>query len=170
MGGTWFEELGYYYVGPVDGHDLDALIPVLENVKNMKDGPVLVHVVTQKGKGYAPAENSADKYHGVSKFNVVTGVQSKSTPNAPTYTNVYANALIKQAESDDKIVGITAAMPGGTGMKAFCEAFPDRMFDVGIAEQRAVTFAVGLAADGYKPFCTIYSTFLQRGYDPCGRV
>ena len=165
MGGTWFEELGFYYVGPVDGHDLDALIPVLENVKNMKDGPVLVHVVTQKGKGYAPAENSADKYHGVSKFNVVTGVQSKSTPNAPTYTNVYANALIKQAEDDDKIVGITAAMPGGTGMKAFGEAFPDRMFDVGIAEQHAVTFAAGLAADGYKPFCTIYSTFLQRGYD-----
>ena len=165
MGGTWFEELGFYYVGPVDGHDLDALIPVLENVKNMKNGPVLVHVVTQKGKGYAPAENSADKYHGVSKFNVVTGVQSKSTPNAPSYTNVFANALIKEAEKDDKIVGITAAMPGGTGMKAFGEAFPARMFDVGIAEQHAVTFAGGLAADGYKPFCAIYSTFLQRGYD-----
>ncbi len=165
MGGTWFEELGFYYVGPVDGHDLDALIPVLENVKKMKDGPVLVHVVTQKGKGYAPAENSADKYHGVSKFNVVTGVQSKSTPNAPSYTKVYSNALIKEAEKDDKIVGITAAMPGGTGMKEFGEAFPERMFDVGIAEQHAVTFAAGLAADGYKPFCTIYSTFLQRGYD-----
>ena len=165
MGGTWFEELGFYYVGPVDGHDLDALIPVLENVKKMKDGPVLVHVVTQKGKGYAPAENSADKYHGVSKFNVVTGVQSKSTPNAPSYTKVYASALIKEAEKDDKIVGITAAMPGGTGMKEFGEAFPKRMFDVGIAEQHAVTFAAGLAADGYKPFCTIYSTFLQRGYD-----
>ena len=165
MGGTWFEELGFYYVGPVDGHDLDALIPVLENVKKMKDGPVLVHVVTQKGKGYAPAENSADKYHGVSKFNVVTGVQSKSTPNAPSYTKVYAGALIKEAEKDDKIVGITAAMPGGTGMKEFGEAFPKRMFDVGIAEQHAVTFAAGLAADGYKPFCTIYSTFLQRGYD-----
>ena len=165
MGGTWFEELGFYYVGPVDGHDLDALIPVLENVKNMKDGPVLVHVVTQKGKGYAPAENSADKYHGVSKFNVVTGVQSKATPNAPSYTKVYSSALIKEAEMDDKIVGITAAMPGGTGMKEFGQAFPDRMFDVGIAEQHAVTFAAGLAADGYKPFCTIYSTFLQRGYD-----
>ncbi|WP_371397496.1 1-deoxy-D-xylulose-5-phosphate synthase [Fretibacter rubidus] len=164
-GGTWFEELGFFYVGPVDGHDLDALIPVLENVKNMKDGPVLVHVVTQKGKGYAPAENSADKYHGVSKFNVVTGVQSKSTPNAPSYTNVFADALIKEAQKDDKIVGITAAMPGGTGMKAFGEAFPKRMFDVGIAEQHAVTFAGGLAADGYKPFCAIYSTFLQRGYD-----
>lgn len=164
-GGTWFEELGFFYVGPVDGHDLDALIPVLENVKNMKDGPVLVHVVTQKGKGYAPAENSADKYHGVSKFNVVTGVQSKSTPNAPSYTSVYANALIKEAALDDKIVGITAAMPGGTGMKEFGAAFPKRMFDVGIAEQHAVTFAAGLAADGYKPFCTIYSTFLQRGYD-----
>ena len=165
MGGTWFEELGFYYVGPVDGHDLDALIPVLENVKKMKHGPVLIHVVTQKGKGYAPAENSADKYHGVSKFNVVTGVQSKSTPNAPSYTNVFANALIKEAEKDDKIIGITAAMPGGTGMKAFGEAFPARMFDVGIAEQHAVTFAGGLAADGYKPFCAIYSTFLQRGYD-----
>jgi 1-deoxy-D-xylulose-5-phosphate synthase len=164
-GGTWFEELGFFYVGPVDGHDLDALIPVLENVKNMKDGPVLVHVVTQKGKGYAPAENSADKYHGVSKFNVVTGVQSKSTPNAPSYTKVYADSLIKQAQKDEKIVGITAAMPGGTGMKAFGEAFPERMFDVGIAEQHAVTFAAGLAADGFKPFCTIYSTFLQRGYD-----
>ena len=164
-GGTWFEELGFFYVGPVDGHDLDALIPVLENVKNMKNGPVLVHVVTQKGKGYAPAENSADKYHGVSKFNVVTGVQSKSKPNAPSYTKVFAQSLIKEAQTDDKIVGITAAMPGGTGMKEFGEAFPKRMFDVGIAEQHAVTFAAGLAADGYKPFCTIYSTFLQRGYD-----
>ena len=165
MGGTWFEELGFYYVGPVDGHDLDALIPVLENVKNMKDGPVLIHVVTQKGKGYAPAENSADKYHGVSKFNVVTGEQSKSIPNAPSYTNVFGSQLVKQAERDDKIVGITAAMPGGTGMNIFGAAFPDRMFDVGIAEQHAVTFAAGLAADGFKPFCAIYSTFLQRGYD-----
>ncbi len=165
MGGTWFEELGFFYVGPVDGHDLDALIPVLENVKNMKNGPVLVHVVTQKGKGYAPAENSADKYHGVSKFNVVTGVQSKSTPKAPSYTKVYADSLIKEAAVDDKIIGITAAMPGGTGMKEFGEAYPKRMFDVGIAEQHAVTFAAGLAAEGYKPFCTIYSTFLQRGYD-----
>ena len=165
MGGTWFEELGFYYVGPVDGHDLDALIPVLENVKKMKDGPVLIHVVTQKGKGYAPAENSADKYHGVSKFNVVTGEQSKSIPNAPSYTSVFGSQLVKQAERDDKIVGITAAMPGGTGMNIFGAAFPDRMFDVGIAEQHAVTFAAGLAADGFKPFCAIYSTFLQRGYD-----
>ena len=165
MGGTWFEELGFYYVGPVDGHDLDALIPVLENVKKMEDGPVLVHVVTQKGKGYAPAENSADKYHGVSKFNVVTGEQSKSKPNAPSYTKVFANSLIKEAQTDDRIVGITAAMPGGTGMKEFGEVFPERMFDVGIAEQHAVTFAGGLAAGGYRPFCAIYSTFLQRGYD-----
>ena len=165
MGGTWFEELGFYYVGPVDGHDLDALLPVLENVKKMEDGPVLIHVVTQKGKGYAPAENSADKYHGVSKFNVVTGEQSKSKPNAQSYTKVFANALIKEAHSDPKIVGITAAMPGGTGMKEFGQIFEDRMFDVGIAEQHAVTFAGGLAADGYKPFCAIYSTFLQRGYD-----
>ena len=165
MGGTWFEELGFYYVGPVDGHDLDALIPVLENVKNMKEGPVLIHVVTQKGKGYAPAENSADKYHGVSKFNVVTGEQSKSIPNAPSYTHVFGSQLVKQAERDNKIVGITAAMPGGTGMNIFGKAFPDRMFDVGIAEQHAVTFAAGLAADGFKPFCAIYSTFLQRGYD-----
>jgi len=165
MGGTWFEELGFYYVGPVDGHDLDALIPVLENVKKMKDGPVLIHVVTQKGKGYAPAENSADKYHGVSKFNVVTGEQSKSIPNAPSYTSVFGHQLVKQAERDDKIVGITAAMPGGTGMNIFGKTFPDRMFDVGIAEQHAVTFAAGLAAEGFKPFCAIYSTFLQRGYD-----
>ena len=165
MGGTWFEELGFYYVGPVDGHDLDALLPVLENVKAMKDGPVLVHVVTQKGKGYAPAENSADKYHGVSKFNVVTGEQSKSKPNAPSYTKVFAQSLIREAREDEKVVGITAAMPGGTGMKEFGEVFPERMFDVGIAEQHAVTFAGGLAADGYKPFCAIYSTFLQRGYD-----
>ena len=165
MGGTWFEELGFYYVGPVDGHDLDALIPVLENVKNMKNGPVLLHVVTQKGKGYAPAENSADKYHGVSKFNVITGEQSKSIPNAPSYTTVFGEQLVKQAQNDDKIVGITAAMPGGTGMKIFGAAFPDRMFDVGIAEQHAVTFAAGLAAEGFKPYAAIYSTFLQRGYD-----
>lgn len=165
MGGTWFEELGFYYVGPVDGHDLDALIPVLENVRDMKKGPVLIHVVTQKGKGYAPAENSADKYHGVSKFNVVTGEQSKAKANAPSYTKVFAQSLIHEARKDDKIVGITAAMPGGTGMKEFGQVFPTRMFDVGIAEQHAVTFAGGLAADGYKPFCAIYSTFLQRGYD-----
>jgi 1-deoxy-D-xylulose-5-phosphate synthase len=165
MGGTWFEELGFYYVGPVDGHDLDTLIPVLENVKKMKNGPVLIHVVTQKGKGYKPAENSADKYHGVSKFNVVTGEQSKSIPNAPTYTSIFGNQLVKHANNDDKIVGITAAMPGGTGMNIFAKSFPERMFDVGIAEQHAVTFAAGLAAEGYKPFCAIYSTFLQRGYD-----
>jgi 1-deoxy-D-xylulose-5-phosphate synthase len=165
MGGTWFEELGFYYVGPVDGHDLDVLVPVLENVRDMKDGPVLIHVVTQKGKGYAPAENSADKYHGVKTFNVVTGEQKKSVPNAPSYTKVFAQSLIHEARKDDKIVGITAAMPGGTGMKEFGQVFPDRMFDVGIAEQHAVTFAGGLAADGYKPFCAIYSTFLQRGYD-----
>ena len=165
MGGTWFEELGFYYVGPVDGHDLDTLIPVLENVKKMKNGPVLIHVVTQKGKGYKPAENSADKYHGVSKFNIVTGEQSKSIPNAPTYTNIFGNQLVKHANNDDKIVGITAAMPGGTGMNIFAKSFPERMFDVGIAEQHAVTFAAGLAAEGYKPFCAIYSTFLQRGYD-----
>ena len=165
MGGTWFEELGFYYVGPVDGHDMDALIDVLENVKNMKAGPTLIHVVTQKGKGYEPAENSADKYHGVSRFNVVTGEQSKSIPNAPSYTSVFGNQLVNQARKDDKIVGITAAMPGGTGMKIFGEAFPERMFDVGIAEQHAVTFAAGLAADGFKPYCAIYSTFLQRGYD-----
>ncbi len=164
-GGTWFEELGFFYVGPVDGHDLDALIPVLENVKKMKDGPVLVHVVTEKGKGYAPAEAAADKYHGVSKFNVVTGEQSKSIPNAPSYTSVFGHQLVKQAEKDEKIVGITAAMPGGTGMNIFGKSFPNRMFDVGIAEQHAVTFAGGLAADGFKPFCAIYSTFLQRGYD-----
>ena len=165
MGGTWFEELGFYYVGPVDGHDLDTLIPVLENVKKMKNGPVLIHVVTQKGKGYKPAENSADKYHGVSKFNIVTGEQSKSIPNAPTYTSIFGNQLVKHANNDDKIVGITAAMPGGTGMNIFAKSFPERMFDVGIAEQHAVTFAAGLAAEGYKPFCAIYSTFLQRGYD-----
>lgn len=164
-GGTWFEELGFYYVGPVDGHDLDHLLPVLENVKNMKNGPVLIHVVTQKGKGYAPAENSADKYHGVSKFNVITGVQSKAKANAPSYTRVFADQLIKAAEKDGKIVGITAAMPSGTGLNLFEEKFPDRMFDVGIAEQHAVTFAAGLAADGYKPFAAIYSTFLQRAYD-----
>ncbi len=164
-GGTWFEELGFYYVGPVDGHDLDHLLPVLENVKDMKNGPVLIHVVTQKGKGYAPAENSADKYHGVSKFNVITGEQDKSVANAPKYTTVFANQLIKEAEKDDKIVGITAAMPGGTGLNLFEKRFPERMFDVGIAEQHAVTFAAGLAAEGYKPFAAIYSTFLQRGYD-----
>jgi 1-deoxy-D-xylulose-5-phosphate synthase len=164
-GGTWFEELGFYYVGPVDGHDLDHLLPVLQNVKAMKAGPVLVHVVTQKGKGYKPAEEASDKYHGVSKFNVVTGVQSKSPAKAPSYTRVFADALISEAKKDDKIVAITAAMPGGTGLNLFADQFPERCFDVGIAEQHAVTFAAGLAADGMKPFCTLYSTFLQRGYD-----
>ncbi len=164
-GGTWFEELGFYYVGPVDGHDLDHLLPVLRNAKAMKNGPVLVHVVTQKGKGYKPAEDAADKYHGVSKFNVVTGVQKKSASKAPSYTKVFSDVLIAQAEHDDKIVAITAAMPSGTGLNHFADKFPSRCFDVGIAEQHAVTFAAGLAADGMKPFCALYSTFLQRGYD-----
>ncbi|MBN9319235.1 MAG: 1-deoxy-D-xylulose-5-phosphate synthase, partial [Caulobacterales bacterium] len=164
-GGTFFEELGFYYVGPVDGHDLDVLVPLLENVRDNVDRPVLVHVVTQKGKGYAPAENAADKYHGVAKFDVVTGVQAKASAGPPSYTKVFAEALVKEAEKDDRIVAITAAMPSGTGLDVFEKRFPDRTFDVGIAEQHAVTFAAGLAADGMKPFCAIYSTFLQRGYD-----
>lgn len=165
MGGTLFEELGFYYVGPIDGHDLDTLLPVLENVKAMKDGPILIHVVTQKGKGYAPAENSADKYHGVSKFSVITGEQSKPKPKAPNYQKVFGQTLAKLGETDDKICAITAAMPSGTSTDIFAKKFPDRHFDVGIAEQHAVTFAAGLAADGMKPFAAIYSTFLQRGYD-----
>jgi len=164
-GGTLFEELGFYYVGPIDGHDLDALVPVLKNVREIKDKPVLVHVVTQKGKGYAPAESAADKLHAVAKFDVITGQQAKSQPVAPTYTKVFAQELIKRAELDPKIVAITAAMDSGTGLDLFAKRFPERMFDVGIAEQHAVTFAAGLAADGMKPFCAIYSTFLQRGYD-----
>ena len=164
-GGTLFEELGFYYVGPIDGHDLDALVPVLKNVREIKDKPVLVHVVTQKGKGYAPAESAADKLHAVAKFDVITGQQAKSQPAAPTYTKVFAQELIKRAEIDPKIVAITAAMDSGTGLDLFAKRFPKRMFDVGIAEQHAVTFAAGLAADGMKPFCAIYSTFLQRGYD-----
>ncbi len=164
-GGTFFEELGFYYVGPIDGHDLDALVPILKNVREIKDKPVLVHVVTQKGKGYAPAESAADKLHAVAKFDVVTGQQAKSQPAAPQYTKVFAQELIKQAERDDTIVAVTAAMPSGTGLDLFGQRFPKRTFDVGIAEQHAVTFAAGLAADGMKPFCTIYSTFLQRGYD-----
>jgi 1-deoxy-D-xylulose-5-phosphate synthase len=164
-GGTFFEELGFYYVGPIDGHDMDVLVPVLKNAAAITDRPVLVHVVTQKGKGYAPAENSADKYHGVVKFDVVSGKQSKSISNAPSYTKVFGTELIKRAERDPSIVAITAAMPGGTGVDLFGQAFPDRTFDVGIAEQHAVTFAAGLAADGMKPFAAIYSTFLQRGYD-----
>ncbi|PHZ85849.1 1-deoxy-D-xylulose-5-phosphate synthase [Paremcibacter congregatus] len=164
-GGTLFEELGFYYVGPVDGHNLEHLLPVLENVRDAGEGPVLIHVVTQKGKGYKYAEEANDKYHGVSKFNVVTGAQSKSTPKAPSYTNVFAKALIAEAEKDDKIVAITAAMPSGTGLDKFGAAFPDRCYDVGIAEQHAVTFAAGMATEGYKPYVTIYSTFLQRAYD-----
>jgi 1-deoxy-D-xylulose-5-phosphate synthase len=164
-GGTLFEELGFYYVGPIDGHNLDQLIPILENVRDMEDGPVLVHVVTKKGKGYAPAEESADKYHGVVKFDVVSGKQHKTASNAPAFQKVFAQALIREAEHDPKIVAITAAMPSGTSLDLFAQAFPDRCYDVGIAEQHAVTFAAGLAADGMKPFCAIYSTFLQRGYD-----
>jgi len=164
-GGTLFEELGFYYVGPIDGHNLDHLLPVLKNVRDMETGPILVHVVTQKGKGYGPAEASADKYHAVVKFDVATGAQAKAKPNAPSYQNVFGQSLVKEAQKDDKIVGITAAMPSGTGIDIFAKAFPARTFDVGIAEQHAVTFAAGLATEGYKPFCAIYSTFLQRGYD-----
>ena len=165
MGGTLFEEMGFRYVGPIDGHDLDQLVPVLRNVRDGDSGPVLIHVVTQKGKGYAPAEAADDKYHGVAKFNVVTGEQQKSKGGPPSYTKVFAQQLIREAEADPRIVGITAAMPGGTGLDLFGERFPDRVFDVGIAEQHAVTFAAGLAADGMKPFAALYSTFLQRGYD-----
>jgi len=164
-GGTLFEELGFYYVGPIDGHNLDHLLPVLRNVREAKDGPILVHVVTQKGKGYSPAEAAADKYHGVVKFDVVTGAQAKSKTNAPSYTSVFAQSLIKEARADARIVGVTAAMPSGTGLDLFMREFPDRTFDVGIAEQHAVTFAAGLACEGLKPFCAIYSTFLQRAYD-----
>ena len=165
MGGTLFEELGFYYVGPLDGHNLDQLIPVLENVRDMADGPCLIHVVTQKGKGYAPAEAAEDKYHGVQKFDVVTGAQAKAPPGPPSYTSVFAKALIAEAERDERVCAITAAMPSGTGLDKFEQAFPDRTFDVGIAEQHAVTFAAGLAAQGMRPFCAIYSTFLQRAYD-----
>jgi 1-deoxy-D-xylulose-5-phosphate synthase len=164
-GGTMFEELGFYYVGPIDGHNLDHLLPVLMNVRDKDDGPVLVHVVTQKGKGYAPAEAADDKYHGVVKFDVETGKQFKPKANAPSYTGVFAKALVAEAEHDDKIVAITAAMPSGTGLDIFGKHFPERTFDVAIAEQHAVTFAAGLACEGYKPFCALYSTFLQRGYD-----
>ncbi|SHE74061.1 1-deoxy-D-xylulose-5-phosphate synthase [Kaistia soli DSM 19436] len=164
-GGTLFEELGFYYVGPIDGHNLDHLLPVLRNLRDAPQGPILLHVVTQKGKGYAPAEAAADKYHGVNRFDVITGKQAKATPNAPSYTRVFAESLIKEAERDEKVVAITAAMPSGTGLDLFGQAFPARTFDVGIAEQHAVTFAAGLASEGFKPFCAIYSTFLQRGYD-----
>jgi len=164
-GGTLFDELGFFYVGPIDGHNIDHLLPVLKNVRDMKNGPILVHVVTQKGKGYEPAEKSADKYHGVVKFDVATGAQQKSKTAAPQYTKVYAESLIKEARKDEKIVAITAAMPSGTGIDLFQKEFPNRTFDVGIAEQHGVTFAAGLATEGFKPFATIYSTFLQRAYD-----
>ena len=165
MGGTLFEELGFHYCGPIDGHNLDHLLPILRNVRDAEIGPILVHVVTQKGKGYAPAEISADKYHGVVKFDVATGAQAKSKGGAPQYTKVFAESLVKEARKDDKIIAITAAMPGGTGLDLFAQEFPARFFDVGIAEQHAVTFAGGLATQGFKPFATIYSTFLQRAYD-----
>ena len=165
-GGTLFSELGFYYVGPIDGHDVENLVQIFENVKNSNhQGPVLIHVRTEKGKGYKPAEESGDKYHGVSKFNVSTGEQSKSKSNTPSYTKVFAETLIKHAEQDTKIIGITGAMPSGTGLNLFEKKFPDRTFDVGIAEQHAVTFAAGLATEGYKPYAAIYSTFLQRAYD-----
>ena len=165
-GGTLFNSLGFYYIGPIDGHDLDVLLPVLKNAKESKHkGPILIHIKTQKGKGYSFAEKSEDKYHGVSKFNIKTGIQQKSDSKVPSYTKVYANTLVKHAENDSKIIGITAAMPSGTGMDIFGNKFPNRMFDVGIAEQHAVTFAAGLATEGYKPYASIYSTFLQRAYD-----
>ncbi|MGO8100624.1 1-deoxy-D-xylulose-5-phosphate synthase [Rhizobium leguminosarum] len=164
-GGTMFEEMGFYHIGPIDGHSFDHLLPVLRNVRDNGRGPVLIHVVTQKGKGYPPAEAAADKYHGVNKFDVITGAQARVKPNAPSYTSVFAEALVQEATLDDKIVGITAAMPNGTGLDRLAEAFPSRCFDVGIAEQHAVTFAAGLAAEGYKPFAALYSTFLQRAYD-----
>jgi 1-deoxy-D-xylulose-5-phosphate synthase len=164
-GGTLFEELGFYYIGPIDGHNLDHLLPILDNVRDAENGPILIHVVTQKGKGYEHAENAADKYHGVSKFNVITGAQSKPVSNAPSYTSVFADSLIQEAELDERIVAINAAMPSGTGLDKFAKQFGHRCFDVGIAEQHAVTFAAGLATEGLSPFCAIYSTFLQRGYD-----
>jgi 1-deoxy-D-xylulose-5-phosphate synthase len=164
-GGTFFEELGFYYVGPIDGHNLDHLIPVLENVRDAEEGPILVHVVTKKGKGYGPAEAAADKYHGVQKFDVITGAQAKAPPGPPQYQNVFGAQLVKEAASDPRICAITAAMPSGTGLDAFSKAYPERFFDVGIAEQHGVTFAAGLAAQGMRPFCAIYSTFLQRAYD-----
>ncbi|UIJ96609.1 1-deoxy-D-xylulose-5-phosphate synthase [Sinorhizobium meliloti] len=164
-GGTLFEEMGFYHIGPIDGHSFDHLLPVLRNVRDNAKGPVLIHVVTQKGKGYPPAEAAADKYHGVNKFDVITGAQAKAKPNAPAYTSVFADALTQEASLDDKIVAITAAMPSGTGLDKFASVHPSRCFDVGIAEQHAVTFAAGLAAEGYKPFAALYSTFLQRAYD-----
>jgi len=164
-GGTLFEELGFFYVGPIDGHNLNDLLDVLQNVRDAESGPILIHVVTKKGKGYGPAESSADKYHGVNKFNVITGAQTKPQSNAPSYTSVFAQSLIEEAKADDRVVAVTAAMPNGTGLDKFAELFPTRIFDVGIAEQHAVTFAAGMATEGLKPFCAIYSTFLQRAYD-----
>jgi len=165
-GGTLFEELGFYYVGPIDGHNIDHLLPILRNVRDADEtGPILVHVITQKGKGYEPAERAPDKYHGVSKFNVITGEQAKAPPGPPSYTSVFADTLVTEAEHDPNIVAITAAMPAGTGLDRFAKRFPQRFFDVGIAEQHAVTFAAGMATEGLKPFCAIYSTFMQRGYD-----
>lgn len=164
-GGTLFEELGFFYVGPIDGHNLNDLLDVLQNVRDAESGPILIHVVTKKGKGYGPAESSADKYHGVNKFNVITGAQTKPQSNAPSYTSVFAQSLIEEARADDRVVAVTAAMPNGTGLDKFAELFPTRTFDVGIAEQHAVTFAAGMATEGLKPFCAIYSTFLQRAYD-----
>ncbi len=165
-GGTLFSSMGFYYIGPIDGHDLDSMVSVFKNARDIQyNGPILIHLKTQKGKGYEFAEKSDDKYHGVSKFNINTGVQEKSISNAPSYTKVFANTLIKHAEKDSKVVGITAAMPSGTGMDIFGKKFPSRMFDVGIAEQHAVTFAAGLATEGFKPYAAIYSTFLQRAYD-----
>ncbi|MBN9252423.1 MAG: 1-deoxy-D-xylulose-5-phosphate synthase, partial [Mesorhizobium sp.] len=164
-GGTLFEEMGFFHIGPIDGHNLEHLVPVLKNVRDHGTGPVLIHVVTQKGKGYAPAEAAADKYHGVNRFDVITGAQAKAPANAPSYTKVFAESLIQEAREDERIVAVTAAMPGGTGLDLFGEAFPSRTFDVGIAEQHGVTFAAGLATEGYKPFAAIYSTFLQRAYD-----
>src|SRR5690606_14971794 len=164
-GGTLFEEMGFFHIGPIDGHNLEHLIPVLRNVRDHGTGPVLIHVVTQKGKGYEPAEKASDKYHGVNKFDVITGAQTKAPANAPSYTKVFAESLVQEARDDERIVAITAAMPSGTGLDLFGEAFPERIFDVGIAEQHAVTFAAGLATEGYRPFAAIYSTFLQRAYD-----
>ena len=165
-GGTLFEELGFYYIGPIDGHNMDHLLPVLRNLREAEDaGPILLHVITQKGHGYAPAEASPDKYHGVSKFNVITGEQVKAPAGPPSYTKVFADALTAEAEKDKRIVAITAAMPSGTGLDRFAKKFPERCFDVGIAEQHAVTFAAAMAAEGLSPFCAIYSTFLQRAYD-----
>ena len=165
VGGTIFEELGFSYIGPIDGHDIEHLLTVLRAVRARANGPVLIHALTRKGKGYAPAENSTDRYHGVAKFDVVTGKQNKSPSNAPSYTKVFAQALIREADEDERVVAVTAAMPDGTGLNIFAERFPKRCFDVGIAEQHGVTFAAGMAAGGLKPFCAIYSTFLQRGYD-----